>query len=508
MRIIKQVINDLENSKAPFFYFILTFVFIITLRNFIEPFSSHNAISLWIVIHFSLFYLAFAVSLILLLYAFTKTTVIKIAKVVFPGFIVIILAPLLDLLLSKGKGWQMTYLLPGIHDDLGYRFITFWGHFSGSGVTPGIRIELAIALVGIFIYCYIKTSKIIKSLVCTFLTYIVLFCFGIVPFIIKWVLFLNKPSYSYSDLILSNFYLLIITLISLVLIYISDKSYIKLIIADIKPMIWRILHYILMLFLGFALAKRYYPGFSFFNGASLFYILSIPISIFFALLFSLAINNIEDYEIDKITNQDRPLAGSRISLDLYKKLSWIFLFIALIYAAMVSFQVFFTTLLFIGIYFLYSAPPFRLKRVPIFSKFLIAFDSLLLVFLGFILIAGNISQFPKIVIVIFLVGYTLTLSFIDIKDYEGDKKEGIKTLPVMLGLSKSKFIIALIFFLSYFVVGLITKSWYMIVLFIIFGALEFYLINREDYKETPIFLVYLTSLLIIIFYLSYLIPPS
>jgi len=506
MRIIKQVINDLENSKAPFLYFILTFVFIVTLRNFIEPFSTHFTISLWSVIHLFLFYIAFAVSLMLLLYAFTKTNVIKIAKVALPGFIVIILAPLLDLLLSKGKGWRMTYLLPGIHDNLGYRFITFWGNFSGSGVTPGIRIELAISLAGIFIYCYIKNSKIIKSLICAFLAYIILFCFGIAPFIVKWVLFLNKPSYSCSDLILSNFYLLSITLIIIVLIYLADKSYLRLIIADIKPMIWRILHYILMLFLGFALAKRYYPGFSFFNGASLFYVFSIPISIFFALLFSLVINNIEDYKIDKITNQDRPLAGSRISLDLYKKLSWIFLFIAIIYAAMVNFQVFFSILLFIGIYFLYSAPPFRLKRVPIFSKFLIAFDSLLLVFLGFVLIAGNISQFPKIVIAIFLIGYTLAVSFIDIKDYEGDKKASIKTLPVMLGMKRSKFIIALIFFLSYFIVGLIMKSWYMIVLFIIFGALEFYLINRKDYKETPIFLVYLTSLLIIIFYLIYLIP--
>jgi len=506
MKFIRRVINDLENSKTPFIYFILNFIFIVALRNLIEPLSTHSTISPMQVIHFSLAYITYAATFILLLYAFTKTEVLKIAKVVLSGFIIIILPPLLDLILSRGKGWPMTYLLPGIHGNLGLRFITFNGNFSGIGITPGLRIEGALTLIGIFIYLYVKNSKIIKSLLGTFSAYVVFFFYTTVPFIIKYLLFFNKPTFSYSDYIFSNFYLLIITLEGIALVYLAKKEYLKLIIADIRSMIWRGLHYILMPILGFILAKYYYPGFSFFVGNNLFYVISLPLSIFFALLFSLSINNMEDLGIDKISNQDRPLAAGKISFAEYKKLLWVFLFISLFYAALINFRVLLTIIAFIGIYFLYSAPPFRLKRVPIFSKFLIALNSLILVNLGYILVAGSTSQFPKIVIVIFLVGFTLTINFIDIKDYEGDKKSGIKTLPVILGLQKSKFVIGLIFFLAYLGTGLILKSWYMILIFLILGALEFYLVARKAYREVPVFQVYLYSLIIVIFYLIHLIP--
>ena len=427
MKALKQGINKLENSKASFIYFVLSFIFIIALRNFIEPFSTHVPMTFSPFLHFSLFYIALGMSLMLFLHALLRIELIKIAKAVMFGFIILVFPPLIDLIISGGKGLQMAYLFPETHPGLAYRFITFWGNFSGMGITYGMRIEIAIVLMGIFLYCYIKTSKKLKSLLFTFLSYVFFFLFSMVPFIIKWILFFNSSHVSYPDSIFINFYLWIITLTGISFLYITNKKYLKLIWNDVKPAITRILHFILMPFLGFVLAMKYYPQFNFCNCNIASYGISVPIAIIFACLFAMVINNIEDLEIDKISNSNRILVSSQINLEQYKRLSWILLSIGLFYASLVNFQVFFAILLFCGIYFLYSAHPFRLKRIPILSKFLIALNSFILVLLGFNLATGSVNQFPQIVTAIFLIGFTLVINFIDIKDYEGDKKAGIKT---------------------------------------------------------------------------------
>jgi len=106
----------------------------------------------------------------------------------------------------------------------------------------------------------------------------------------------------------------------------------------------------------------------------------------------------------------------------------------------------------------------------------------------------NIKNIPIIIYPIFLIGFTLTINFIDIKDYRGDKKLGIKTLPVLMGPKKSKLLIGLFFFLGYVFIFYITQ----LILFIILAFLQFYLINKKSYKEKYIFIVYLLSLVVFI----------
>ncbi len=104
-------------------------------------------------------------------------------------------------------------------------------------------------------------------------------------------------------------------------------------------------------------------------------------------------------------------------------------------------------------YFLYSMPPLQLKRVTFFSKLLISLNSLILVLLGQLFHSGDFGL-PLNIIIFFFVCVTATLNFIDLKDYEGDKNAGIKTLPVALGLDRSKKVIGLFFFISYMTAGL------------------------------------------------------
>src|SRR5205085_9038295 len=99
--------------------------------------------------------------------------------------------------------------------------------------------------------------------------------------------------------------------------------------------------------------------------------------------------------------------------------------------------------------YIYSMPPIRFKRVLLFSKLIIAINSLAMILLGYRLLNGDILFFPAVIIPLLLIGFTLTANVIDIKDYEGDKIGGIITLPGLLGLYWSKLIIGMAFLVTY-----------------------------------------------------------
>lgn len=502
---VKQIICSLENSKIPFIYFILTFFFATTLRNFLESLLDHTQISLFAYLHYYLSYIALAMSLILLFRIITKTDILKIAKVILPSFIILNLVPILDSILSLGKGYQISYINPLNNPNLVLRFFTFFGDFSGSGITPGMRIEIAIALLGSFIYFYSKNQNLIKSLFYSILTYALIFSYLAIPsllyFFAEYTSKLLPLAQEIFFLNPTDLYLFIIFFIGVFLAYLTNKRFFEIIIRDIRP--FRLAHYELMFFLGLILGIKYGSIFRF----NKTFIIFIPISIALAWLFSVITNNIEDYEIDKISNKKRPLINNKINPEAYKKLKWPLLFAALIYAGGVNFTAFFIILLFIGNYFLYSIPPLRLKRITFFSKLIISINSLILVILGFMLITNSelhkLNEFPNEIYPIFLIFFTAATNFIDIKDYNGDKKVGIKTLPVVLGLEKSKFIIGLFFVLAYLSVYLIIDNVYLVPILLTFGIAQFYLINKKNYKEKYVFSVYLVSLIILLIYLIF-----
>ena len=128
-------------------------------------------------------------------------------------------------------------------------------------------------------------------------------------------------------------------------------------------------------------------------------------------------------------------------------------------------------------------------------------NSLLLVILGYYYVTGT-TEIPLEVFLFFLVGFTAFINFIDIKDYEGDKKAGIKTIPTLLGLKRSKLLIGLFFLLGYISMSIFLNDLLYSSFMIIFGVVEFFLINRENYDERPVFLIYLLSLIIFIIYIA------
>jgi len=501
---IKEVIRKLENSKVPFFYFILTFLFAVTLRNYLEGLLRFDSL-MFLLLHYTLSYIAVVSMLIILFHLATKERIEKISRVILPCFIILISAPILDFIFSLGRDFTIGYMLPGRSDNLLLRFFTFFGAIETLGVTPGMRVEFALVLIGSFIYFFIKKGSIIRSLIFSFLTYSMIFLFCAMPYVMK--AFLNIFGLKYSNTshpLPINFYLLLIFIFGVWLFYLYNKRYFIEILKDIRP--FRVLYLLLMFVLGVVLARVILPTTLQLTEATLFHYPFIVIAILFACLFSITTNNIADYDTDKVSNKERPLVSGTIPLNHYKSISWIFFLLAIVYSLAVDFRTLFLILIFIANFFLYSMPPLRLKRIPFFSKLFISLNFFVLLFLGYSFVSGT-QKIPVAIILFFLVAFTAVINFIDIKDYEGDKQAGIKTLPTMLGLKKSKLIIGLFFLVAYIIPPLlfdILKNISVLVSFIIFGLAEFFLINRKDYNERPVFIVYLTSIIFLIIYLALL----
>jgi 4-hydroxybenzoate polyprenyltransferase len=505
-----RIIGRIEDSNAPFAYFIMTFLFATTLRNFLEFFSDTDSdLLLSYYFHYDVSYIFLALLIIIFIYFMTKTEVVKIAKLVLTSFVILNLAMIFDLIISKGKGFNISYMLPGVHDNIIQRFFTFFGSFTEMGISPGIRIEVAMVLIGILLYFFIKFSShekskesrhptfnpMLKSILCTFITYFIIFVYLAMPILINFIFRAVGLRFDYSDGLLTNIYLAGIFVLGLALAFIKDRKLILAIIMDARPL--RSLAYLILIAFGVLLGLKYGNGSFQLTAEVILNFLLIAISAILAWVYSVMTNNLTDYDIDAVCNKQRPTVAGKIEIKKYNAVSWLVLVLALVYPASIGFEAFFLILLFIGLYFMYSMPPLRLKRVPLLSKLIIAMNALVLAMLGFFLVNDTLRGFPSHIIGIFLVGFTLALNFIDLKDYDGDKKAGIKTLPVILGLKQAKLLIGVFFIILAFIPLVLLKSLRLTTPFIALHLIMFYFINRKKYSELPVFVICLLDLLLL-----------
>jgi 4-hydroxybenzoate polyprenyltransferase len=496
---INTVIQRVENSETPFTYYVLTFFFAVTLRNFFETFSDNIYISFEFYSHYYAFYICLACALIILFHYAVKEKIKKVAQVILPSFLILVIAPLIDLFLRLKSEFDMAYMLPGYHENILFRFFTFFGPLDTSGITPGMRIEIAIVIVGSFIYCFIKMKRVLKSLICSFLVYTVIFVFCAMPFVTESLFQVIRLDYTLSSLSMRNFYLFVIALLVMWIFYVYNRKYFAATFKDVR--LFRLLHFELMAVLGIVLAYRAYPLSFQVTHSTVLHILFLMIAIGCAWIFSVMTNNVADYGIDTITNVKRPLPSLTIPLKEYKQLSWIFFLFTLVYAAAINFETLFLILVFTGNYFIYSMPPLRIKRIPFFSKVIISLNSLVLVMAGYLFVAPQLD-IPVYIVVYFLVCLTAVANFIDIKDYKGDKKMGIKTLPTLLGLKKSKIVIGSFFLGAYPLVYCMVGDVLLLVPSLLLGVIQFFLVTKKEYREEFVFMVYVYSVVMLLVYLS------
>jgi 4-hydroxybenzoate polyprenyltransferase len=492
--------DRLSSDKIPFCYVILTFFAAAVLRTFAEHvFLASVPPVFWgeDLAHYTLSYVALALTLILFLHAVAGDPIMRAARIVLPGFILLNTVPLIDRLLGVQDVHHIAYFLSDSSADLLVSFLTFFGPLQAWGVTPGMRVEIAVVMCVIGLYIFHRTRLIQRAVTGAFLFYVLIFSYVATPFWIKGVMGFCSFSKELDSWLLVHWYVVLVTILSTIVLYLLRRDVFKAIVEDMR--VSRLVHYLLFILLGFLFYRRagIFPvsmDREFFFRA-FFLIMGVSA----AWLFSVITNNEADRDIDRISNPDRPSVSGAVSAELYRRIGWGSFCCAGFFAFMAGIKEFEIVLVFMATYFLYSMPPLRLKRVPVLSKFVIGINSLLMFMLGYGFVVNRITVSPGIV-VFFLIFLAAAANFIDLKDHDGDAKAGIRTLSGLIGLSMARKIVGGIFILTYLAAWVVFDLAGCFWVCLSAGVLQYILINRGQYDERPVFVVHLLSLVFILSY--------
>jgi 4-hydroxybenzoate polyprenyltransferase len=528
-----KIIERIENSPVTFAGWLFGFLGILFIRFLLENISSPSLSGYLgtdapILIHYYLFYLVAAISWIVVVGIFVGDR-LKVSRLALFGFLFTWLAPLIDLVISRGSGYVMAYLFEAPAALL-RSFVTFFAVqnniFSYGGITIGIRIELFIILCLTFFYVLYKTRSLINGLLSALLYYAVIFFWlsfpsliyaavclfsgsacasgGVLSFFIynlsSSLIFKNflHPSTGLSYLhgievffsvSLSEIYYLIGFLLAALWFYLVKRNKFFAALKNSRPE--RVMHYFLMVALGMLLGglSRNVAAFSWLN---VVYFLVLFLSYYCAWMFAVSVNDLVDKNSDAISNANRPLVSGSLSDTDVKNLSLFFLAWSILGGFLSGNYILFFLLAFTASYYIYSAPPTRLKRVPILSTFMIALATLSAALSGFYAVSEEktLAAFPLRYIVLILLAVTLGAVFKDIKDIEGDKAEGLKTLPVIFGEKNGKRVVGLLLGIAFLLVPAILWRRVLFWPSVAFGVAAYFLINAKTYRERFVFVLY------------------
>ena len=295
--------------------------------------------------------------------------------------------------------------------------------------------------------------------------------------------------------------LLLFAPLPLVVLAAAQPTVCKELLRDIRP--GRIVHYYLLFIFGFVCFRSTPEKLLHTDVQTALTAIVYFFCLAYAAVFAIATNNKADLEIDKITNTERPLVRGTIETRPYLRIAVISLLFSLVLSALAH-PVFLMSIVGISlIYFVYSCKPFRLKRFVFLAKMLIGINSLLAAEAGFVLAGGKWSEFPVFWLVFILVPVSLMANFIDLKDTAGDRAAGIKTLPVLFGDRRARYLIGLFTLIAYGFVLYYFQSIWITILLIFTCFIHVFLLFRQPYHEKPLFLLHntlflgLTSLLIL-----------
>ena len=517
-----------ESLPITFESWLATFAGIVIIRTFFEQYPDFSPghfvlIDLPTIVHYGISYLAITVALMCILMFFGKIKIQEALAVGILGSSVVLLAPILDLVTGGIGGHQISYFFAPFQELL-FRFATFFGGHITSGITLGIQIETVLGIIFCYIYVHTTTKNIYRAVGAAFAFYCLIFFIFSTPSLI--ILFITQqttpfnailqsavsshiiqnninPSFSATNVALFDlaFNKIMIGVNAIIaatatafLFFLGTRKKFIAIIKNSRPE--RIFHFFLLFLFGSALAS---PGW-FLNWIDVQSYLLAFSSFICAWMFCVCQNDIYDEVIDGVSNKDRPFISKDLSKNDLQIASKIFLLFTFLFAYASSHYALFFVCLFLFVYFIYSNPPLRLKRFVILNSFLVSLACLSVVMAGFFLvnIDKTIVAFPPGLVLLIIIFFTAVSNIRDLKDIDGDRADEIKTLPVLLGLKKSKKLIAGIICFFF-----LLMPWYFHISFLVIpsfitGILSWYFINQENYKEWKGFAIYMIYLILII----------
>ncbi|NLE07217.1 MAG: UbiA family prenyltransferase [Parcubacteria group bacterium] len=514
---------------------------VLMVRFFLESFSSFNASGFFAsdastLIHYYLFFIGGLFALMLILKVFIpnwKNIIPQFTAITLPA---IFIPPIVDLIVSGGKGFKTTYFF-----DMPEEIFSSFLNFGSSGVTIGLRIEILIVLLCLGVFVYLVQKSFIRAILAPIVVYAMVFVFASLPSFISFLaqvksLFVVEPVVFFGQAMSESLTLAnnlhgsldygsayrvyeigfnfvmgkVLFLISSILValwfYLNFKP--KFIAVFRNSRKERAAHYILTIFIGIIFAYfKFYP--LELNWTDWLSVLTLCLAFYFAGMFSICTNDLVDEGIDKISNQERPLVSGVLSREEMKQASIIFLVASLIAAFLSGYTAFFFVITFISLYYVYSVPPTRFKIIPLFSSFIIGLCYSTTALAGFFLVSPLkiVSAFPIKLFVAVVVIITFLSHARDIKDIKGDKAFGINTVPVLLGDVWGPRVVGLFTGFSFILVPLFSGLNMLYLSAVPASIFSYYYVNKKPYTEKPLFVTYflfvLVSVLLLLFNLEF-----
>jgi len=532
---LKRLFRFIENQPITLSQWVASFVGILFVRFFFENLSSETFTGIMATdvatnVHYLLFYLAVALSLWLLLGWLLPKKRKVIGNVLLFGFLLVWLAPLLDLLISWGDGFGMAYLSQQ-PEQLLNSWLTFFGPLDLPGATPGVRIEIALIVLLIATYVWQSSKSFWKTAIGLVGGYTVIFLWGSLPSVIFAIatvfgyvpteltqvnavalffiqsvqdsavslhvlhptMLFNSPDRKYEfffNIVLSQVYYVAIPILLAGVMKWARPMWLKAVVKNARPE--RIAHYVLLTLLGVGLAFGFDDVQLTWNWVNMLTLVVLLSSVACAWLYAVAQNDLADVKIDKKTNRDRPLITHAMSDEQMRTTSYAFLAWALLGAYLVSHYALFFIVVYIALSHVYSMPPLRLRRLPILSTFLIALAGLMVAMAGYYSFAWNqgAEAFELSWVLLIVLIFTMAANVKDVKDREGDAADGVMTIPVLLGDKRGRLVIGLLLAASFLLVPVllgVTTIWVPTIVGAVFAVV---LMRKKPFNEKWIFGLY------------------
>lgn len=391
---------------------------------------SYRSILMYFV-HFPLFYLSTYFLITILISILTHQDIIKVTHITSLGLGLIIFVPIIDAILCGGC--FITY--PSRLEKFYLHFLNPVTSLTDIGVSMGQRIViLCICFLSSF-YAYIKTKKIIKSIILFFVVLLTILLMGSITtllagnhpervFVSGGILYTDTQKFA-------AIYSVIFIAVLLIYLFIVDKNDFKFSVSSLR--VERMAFYGLLGIGGYLLSRQQsgiVHRLDFFNLLGILIIFMCPAIAFSALQI---LNDFFDIHGDMISKPRNPLV-SGIKNKYYIFIGVMFAIITLTLSAILSYQGFLIMLSFLLLGVVYSVPPVRLKRFPFISTFVLAIAVVLSIGFGFSVVYNEyaLHQIPQSLICALLFGVTLGFTAKDINDKDADKNNGIITIPVLL----------------------------------------------------------------------------
>lgn len=507
---------------------------VLMVRFFLESLSNPSSSGFFAsdastLVHYYLFFMTGLLILLLLLNFILPEWKNILPQLVALSSVAALISPIIDWIVSGGRGLKMAYLFDTPREMI-VSFFTLGGLDIFKGATIGLKIELALGIIffAVFIYAIKKSWQ--KAFLSSLAVYSAIFLLAVLPGIVSILgqagsSLQNEPmefllnSINHSSTVANNLHsslkystavrffeisfnflmgkilFLLCTALLLLWSYLNHKEKLKAVLDNFRTE--RVFAYLVMVFFGIFMAFKFSPSISM-NWNDWLSVTTLCLSFVFSCLFAICANDMADIDTDKISNNLRPLVSNILSKEDMKQMGVIFLLASLLSGFLAGHLPFFFVLTFTALYYVYSVPPTRFKFIPFFSSFLISLCMLAAIISGFFLVSPikYVSAFPDKLILAIVVIFFLLANVRDMKDVEGDKAAGIKTVPVLFGDVWGPKIVAVFAAAAFILVPLFSGIYILFIPAIPTAVLSWHFINKKPYKEKPLDITYFAFIFI------------